>query len=618
MPSPPRRWPRVVGAVLGSLVLGLALVLGGAWWWSGTEGSLAAAIAWAGRTQPLAVEQVSGALRKGGHVGHLTWRDPQGLSVDARDILLTWQPLSLLSGRLTLEQFSAASITVDDRRPRTSPSAPPASLSLPLAIALKEFNIAKVHWTGPPAFTAEDVRGGYAYTGTAHQLALGNAKVAGGMYQGKVSVGATGDMAMEASLTGQVQAGLPGTSTTLPLAFTASAQGPLAQLQVRAALRIDQAAGGSLRPEASATALVTPWRDPPLPEAEARFRDLDTAMLWPQAPRTQLTGSASVRPAGTEAWRITAALSNARAGPWDQRYLPLERLEAAGEWRGGKALLRSLDARAAGGRVQASGEWSNTATAPGAGPSGAGGWKVEATLQQVNPAAVHSRLAAQAVSGKATVRSEGDDIAFDTRLDAGPALAGQANTLAALRLRDALARGVWRPLQAGGTLELAALKIRTSDAELNAAGQFQPQAQGGRGQLTLSAPGLQASAEGEARRASGAGQLELMAGDASQAARWLRTLPGAGTALGNVSAQGRGALRLGWQGGWQDPVLNARLDLPVLDWTVAPDAARSASPAAAGDAAAPQPMKLRALQASLSGRLGQAQLAVRGGLDFGT
>ncbi|MDW5442174.1 translocation/assembly module TamB domain-containing protein [Polaromonas sp. SM01] len=603
--DPPRRprWRRAILAVLGTVVLVPAGLLGAAWWWSGTEGSLATALAWAARSQPLVVEQVSGALRTGGRVGRLHWQDTAGLRVTATDVVLAWHARSLLSGRLTLARFSAALLRIDDQRPATAPSGPPPSLRLPLPITLDTFSADRIEWVGPPAVEVIGLRGRYAYSGSEHQLDLANVQVAGGRYQGRVRIASSGDMAVDAQLSGALEADVPGSTTRLPLALEATAKGPLAELQVAAALRIDGAAAPGLRPEAQATARVMPWAVQPLPEAQATFRDLNAAMFWPDAPRTQLTGNASVKPGSTDTWQITAALRNALPGPWDQQQLPLAQLQASGEWRGSQVLLQSLDAQLGGGRLQASGQWmagTSSATA-------ASGWKVDANFQGINAAALHTQLAPQAVTGTAAASSNGDAIIFDTKLQAAADTRPQNKPLAQLRLRDLLARGTWHPRQAGGTLDLAALQLRTTDAELNASGQFQPKAQGGKGQLKFTAPGLQASVQGELHPTRGAGQLTLQAGDANQALRWLRTLPGLGAMLKTADTQGQGDVRVDWQGGWKDPQLNAKLTLPSLDW----------ANTAAGSTPAPA-LKLRAVQASLNGRLSQAQLALQGRAESGT
>ena len=609
-PTRPHGWLRTVATVLGSFVLLLAVALGGLVWWSGTEGSLATALGWVARSQPLVAEQVTGALRKGGRVARLTWQD-QGLSVTVRDVALTWQPLSLLSGRLLLQRFSAGHIRIDDQRAAAPRSAgPPASLRLPLPVVLDAFSADTLQWTGPPAFEATGVRGRYEFTGVQHVLELSNAQFAGGRYQGRAGMSAVNTLRLDAVLSGVLESGIPGSQKRLPLALQATATGPLTELLVTAALTLDGAARRGVQPQAKATARVTPWAAQPLPEAQATFRDIDAALLWQGAPQTQLTGTATVSPAGSGAWTLSTALRNAQPGPWDRQRLPLEQLEAAGEWRAGKVLLRSMDAQLAGGRLQASGEWLGNAS-PGA-AAAVQDWRVDASFLRLNPARLHTQLAAQTLNGRTALRGEDGAIRFDTALtSAERANSSTKSALAQLQLRDATAQGVWRAQQAGGTLELAALRVRTNEAELNASGQFQPKAQGGKGKVSLLAPGLRADAEGELRPASGAGQLKLQSHDARLALRWLRSLPGVAAALQPVQAQGQASANLAWQGGWRDPALNATLDLPALDWT--------ASPAASPLAAAPptDALRFRAVRASLKGRLSQAVLQAQGRIETG-
>lgn len=87
----------------------------------------------------------------------------------------------------------------------------------------------------------------------------------------------------------------------------------------------------------------------------------------------------------------------------------------------------------------------------------------------------------------------------------------------------------------------------------------------------------------------------------------------------NASASGSGELQTGWQGGWQDPALQARLDLPSLDWRMAASAPATPTTSAAGTTppAPAEALKIRAFQATLSGRLSQAQLATQGRMETG-
>ncbi|NMM08209.1 MAG: DUF490 domain-containing protein [Polaromonas sp.] len=631
---PPRRWShwlKAAALAAGGMVLLVVASLSALWWWAGSEGSLASALRWISQSQPLLAGRATGSLRAGGHVDQLLWQK-DGLRVEARDVSLAWQPWSLLQGKLTLNQLTAVSVQVDDQRVPSKLPAPPTTLSLPLPVALDAFSVAQLRWTGPTALTgvtASGISGRYQFNGLQHQLDLLGAQVASGRYSGHAVLTSSGPLVLNASLAGAMTTTLPASKTALPLAFQATARGPLTELLVNAELQMTAPpAAGAAQPQATATARVTPWAAQPLPQADARFRDLDLAALWPDAPQTQLSGSASVRPvAGSStaspAWALQLQAANRLAGPWDRKKLPLEQLETGGEWRNGTALVRTLKARLGGGELLASGEWTQADSAGTA--AAAQAWKLQATLQRVNPAQLHSRFAALPLNGRASVRSQGEATGFEASVQTAVSAGKQApaartasrqknplSQLGQLRLRDANATGSWNPKQGGGTLLLSALRVRTDDAELAGQLEAQPAARGGKGQLALTAPGLDATLQGELRQSSGGGAVSLHGRDAAQALRWLQQLPGLPAALQTAAASGSAELQANWQGGWADPAVQARLDLPSLDWRTAAAAAATPADTASG---APGELKIRALQATLSGRLSQAQLAAQGRLE---
>jgi translocation and assembly module TamB len=628
------RWLKALALSAAGMALLIAVALSVLWWWAGSEGSLASALRWIGQSQPLLAERATGSLRAGGHVDQLLWQK-DGLRVEARDVSLAWQPWSLLQGKLTLNQLTAASVQVDDQRVPSKSPAPPTTLGLPLPVALDAFSVAQLRWTGPTALTgvsASGISGRYQFNGQQHQLDLLGAQVAGGRYSGRAVLTASGPLVLDASLAGALTTALPASKTELPLAFQATARGPLTELLVNAELQLTAPpAAGAAQPQATATARVTPWAAQPLPQADARFRDLDLAALWPDAPQTQLSGSASVRPVEgnsttSPAWALQLQAANRLAGPWDRKKLPLEQLETAGEWRSGTALVRSLKAQLGGGELLASGEWTQAAPDSGGKAAAAQAWKLQATLQRVNPAQLHSRFAALPLNGSASVRSQGDATRFEASVQTAGSAGKQApaarisssqknplGQLGQLRLRDASASGSWNPKQAGGTLLLSALRVRSDDAELTGQLETQPAARTGKGQLALSAPGLDATLQGELRQSSGGGNASLHGRDAAQALRWLQQLPGLPAALQTAAASGSAELQASWQGGWADPAVQARLDLPSLDWRTAAAAAATSADTAG---VAPGEFKIRALQATLSGRLSQAQLAAQGRLEM--
>lgn len=423
----------------------------------------------------------------------------------------------------------------------------------------------------------------------------------------------------------------------------------------------------------------------------------------PSQPGTAATTSASALSA--QAWLLDAKLVNALPGPWDRQRLPLENLDVQGEWRGGAAVVRTLKAGLGGGQIVASGEWlattsvrqatvtapavpGTTGKAPASPPTGTVAaatsgpaatatttitrqdWQLQATLQGIDPAALHTQLAALPVNGRATARSQDNAIGFDvdlqTRAGAAPSnaspRAGNGNAITQLRLRDAQAAGSWNAAQAGGTLALSALRVRTDDAELKGTLEVQPAARGGKGDIAFDAPGMTAKVQGELRPASGAGSLALQTRDAQQALRWLQRLPGMPDDVLHASAAGRADIDIGWQGGWQDPAVQARIAVPSLDWRQASAGVAASNPArgalaagataesaatastvtvtgnasaavsTAGTAtttstgaatvttipAAANPatvLKFRAVEATLSGKLSQARLGLQGRLE---
>jgi translocation and assembly module TamB len=640
---------KAVGWLVASILLALTLTLAGLWWWTGTDGSLATVLAWVSKRQPLMAEGVTGSLRAGGRVANLRWRQ-DGLDVQAREVVVVWQPLALLDRQLDLTQVAAAEIIIDDQRPPdpNRPAGPPDSLHLPLRVQISSFEVGRLGFTGPASVEVTRVSGGYGFDGFQHRLELKSAELAAGRYSGRATLSAASPLTLEAEINASLQADVPSGQTAVPLTIQATVNGPLTELLARAAIQAaplavpgDRAAGP--QPQANANARIAPWAAQPVLDADADFRDLDVAAFYPDAPRTRLTGTASIRPVGSatsiasQAWALEVKADNALSGPWDRKRVPVDSVDGSGEWRNGVALVRDLKATIGRGQLIASGQWDQPAagssnTAQSAAPS----WRAEARLKNINPALLYSELAPLPVSGDASARSDGPAIAFDVDLNAVAAGAqarapkseaakpktasarkpdaGGASDLL-LALRQASAKGAWNAGRAGGTLTLSSLRIRTDDAELSGSVEVQPAAPGGKGTLALVAPGIESTIQGELRQASGSGDLSLRARDVTTALAWLKTLPGLPAAIQTASASGTVELITSWQGGWRDPALNARLNAPSLDWRVSSTTTPRQGAQAAVDA---DLLKLRALQATLSGRLSQAQFGAQGRLEMGT
>ncbi|MCL1962346.1 MAG: translocation/assembly module TamB domain-containing protein [Desulfovibrionaceae bacterium] len=590
---PPRRgrWPRLLAWLLADLALALLLALAGAWLWAGTEGSLATALRWVSAVQPIVAEGVTGKLRGAGKARRLTW-ESDGLRVEVQDAELRWTPAAL-----RIDHFSASRIEIDHRSSSNdAPSAgPPQSLALPLGLQVRQFTIGELRWAGPPSHAAHDVTGHLDYDGARYLLALDRARVEGGLYRARATLTAHAPVSVELALNGEVVTPpAPGGIDLVPLAVQATLQGPLDDLRAQIDLRADPAGAAAATadpPEAHASARITAWAAQPLPEAHARVRALDAGALWPDAPRTALTGQIDLTPlppSGPASWAVRADLANAASGPWNQRRLPLGSLRADLTWGDGAATVRALSARVGSGALEASGHWA----------AGQGNWQIDARIEGVNPFELHTQLASGPVDGRVKLSGVGTDIGFDAALQAR-ARPAQASAHE-LPLRELLAVGRWDQ----GLLTLDRLRLLAGEAELTGQASLRVSggadssraAPGGSAELSLTAPGATLALKGQLQPGSGGGVLHARISDAARLLAWAQKLPGASGALAGAQADGHARLDVDWRGGWRDPALQARLTVPRLDWR------------APGGAA---PIQARNSELAVAGKLAQARI------DFG-
>lgn len=586
------RWATRVVVALGLLVL---LAAAGLWWWAGQEGSLEWVLKRVARGQPLETEGVTGSVRSGWRIQRLAW-ERDGLRLEVQDVALEWQPLALLERTLRLDEVRVGTARViDQRRQEPEPFRLPASLALPWRVVVDEVAVGRIEYQGGTQVQASSLVGGYAFDGLRHRVTLKSLQFAGGEYRGEASLLALGAMTLDAQLAGRLRGAVPGGRENVAVEFEARAAGPLADFEAQARLRAPRAQGGAV-PHADARAQLRVAEPMPLVRGNAEFRAIDLAHFWPDAPATALSGQASVVPAGTSTFRLRADVRNAQPGPWDKGRLPVAGARLQGEWRDGVAIVQSLDAQAGGGRIEGSGGW-----------RGEQGWDFRGEVAGVDPAQLHSSLAALPLSGPIKLAGEGSAVDFDVALVAGrPRSAARGDTLGAtvgaLQLREASAKGRW----AGDTLALAPVRIRTSDAALEGNVKVGLQARSASGKLQLRAPGLQAGADGDISETRGQGALQVQAADFARIQQWLRRLPGAREALADLQLRGSADASLAWQGGWRDPSVRGRVLAKAIQWQ---------APASGTDA--PLPWVLREADLRVDGRLRDAALELRALADRG-
>ncbi len=612
----PARTLRGLAAALGGAGVLATAVLAGGWFWTGQEGSLAQALQWASRysqgqgpgaTSPatwgrLDAEQVQGSVREGGRIGRLQWQREQ-LRVEVHDLEIRtgsgfW--LYLLTGQgVALEHLGARRLQVDDRRPAPAdpaPREPWTSLELPLPVSAV-VAIDEIELTGAQSLRLGPVKARYAYASAAdhgrlgpheltgvqhvHGLRIETLHIAGGRYRAQAAMGAQAPLPLRLDVQAEVETQVPGGE---PLTLRGKAQvagtlaGADAALQLTAHLQPAQNQPAS--PTLAAKARIRPWASQPLDQADLRLHRLDLASLWPGAPVTALGGTVTVQPQPA-GWTVQADLQNLSPGPADRRRVPLEQVSAQALWQDTGWTLDRLDARLGGGRLQASGTWA-PASESGQRPMT---WSGEARLKAVNPAQLWSTLAPAALDGQASARTGASDrAAIDWQVAVQPAGRQPPRSAAdALRLRNLQARGRWQPADAGGTLDLAELRLDALDARLQGRGRYGHAAARAEAQWSLSLPGTRLEGDVDLAPDRGDGDVQLDLADAAATRAWLqrlRELPLAGPAIArawpDIDASGAARARLRWQGGlaalgWPGGTPAAQAGAPTVDLALSAD-----------------------------------------------
>ncbi|TWD91340.1 autotransporter secretion inner membrane protein TamB [Variovorax beijingensis] len=613
-----RRALRALGWTFAGL-LALVLVIGAAaWWWIGSNQSLAFALAKAARYLPagqtLESREVTGSLRTGGRIGWLRWQSEK-LSVEVQEASVGWQLAPLFQRKLQLGEVHAARLLIERRGPPSdTPTEPLEQLALPIEVELP-FRIDELRWTGPPALQANQLAGSYRYTGAEHQLEVKGVDIADGHYSARVKLQGPAPMALDAALDGRVKAPLA-EGRSIEVLAQAAIKGTLAgtgaRLQVAAELKPAEP-DAEAPMEAKLQANVAPWLPQPVIDAKADLRNVDAASLWPGAPRTRLTGTVELQPdaaTGPAAWQASVSIRNALPGPWDKGALPLEQVEARVGFDGTSWTIPEATLRAGGGRIDAEGRWS-PAPAP---------WQARATVRGVRPGLLHSELSGAPINGTATAQQREDTIGFDLALRA----AGGAGSAAmpGFGLDRVLAQGQWK----NQVLDLRTLRLEAERASIAGRLQVRVAEQAASGKLDLTLPGGGAQLEGRMAPAQGAGEIKARIDDAEAVQRWIEGLPELSKLFAGKTAKGSARLDASWQGGWQtiqrrlenphapvqrgvaEPSLKAALGVPHLELRM---------PAADGNAAATT-VQLKDLRADLAGSLAQATLSLQGEASTGT
>jgi translocation and assembly module TamB len=387
--SPPRRirgarWVAAVLALLASVLLigaaALSWLLGTADGnaWLLARAPMATATQPAGRVFGGAFSAQRVEVRTGARtitLDKLAWRDAHW----------AWRPHDGAWFGLVIDGASIERVQIGEATVTASLAVEPTTLRLPFALAINGLRVGELQYeaASPLRDIAASIELGHD-AGREHRITALAFNAERAIVSGNARIASDAPFALDAQL---------GASSlreaTRPWKAKATAAGPLAAIAVSAQLTSPQAAGAQLDAEAT----VSPFAAWPLSQLRASTRALDLSALSADAPQTQIAGEARIDTQGHDK-PITASvkLSNAQAGRWDERRLPLAEIEldiAGRADQRDRLTLRRFDLRAPGdgGRATGQGEWKGgTAT-------------IDLTLHALRPALLDNRAPAMALSG---------------------------------------------------------------------------------------------------------------------------------------------------------------------------------------------------------------------------
>lgn len=433
---------------LVALALGLlALAAAGAWAWrteAGTRWLLA-------RVPGLTVEAPQGRLTGGPfQAARLRWQQG-GRTVEVEQ--LSWQDLRLVAWphrgawlRLEWQQPVARALSVQRAAAPAAPaSGPPTDLRLPLEVVVQDLAIDRVQLDALPVLRAlrADLDLG-AERGSAHRIDHLAFEVNGIAVSGSGRIATDGDLALRAD----VQAGA---AAPLPWELRAELRGPLARVDLRAALAAVPGAQAQLR---ATLAPFAPW---PLTGLQATTQDLDLSTLSARLPRTRLGGQLTLEaPSAQQPVAGLVALVNALPGPWDAGRLPLRTLDARLEGRlddRSRVDLSSFTAGVDGGRIEGRGRWTAQALA------------LDLVLDTLRTDRLHTRAPALALSGPLALQWQGLPAPDGSAATAPPGAAVQARLDGRLAAgqRVHVAADLAAAWPAAGALQVQARRLELAD-----------------------------------------------------------------------------------------------------------------------------------------------------------
>ncbi len=244
---------------------------------------------------------------------------------------------------------------------------------------------------------------------------------------------------------------------------------------------------------------------------------------------------------------------------------------------------------------------------------------LKAEVLNLDPARLHTGLAAAPLSGRASAEGSLENLQFELALAASGTRSPSKSAEKSLRIDRVAARGTWKD----GVLRLPQAEFEALQAQLKASDvqlAIRPTLSVS-GKFNATLPGTNARANGQLAANRGAGSLRVEAASAQQTLTWLRNLPGLEKLAPGFAARGSATLNADWRGGWESftklPKVGASsrakaTDAPQLQASF--DAAKLQLDLPSDKGVAPTQIELRGIRLRAEGSAARATLALQGEL----
>lgn len=439
-PTPRRIWSRLLAGL--GLLLGM-LAVAAAWLLTSESGlRLAGGLAEVLSGGRLVVVQASGRLLGPLEFGEMAWSDG-GDHVRLQGVILDWQPMELLAGRLVVSSLAAERLQLD-LVPSPLPPVLPTSLRLPLAVDIAALTLGEVRRGG--SLLASDLAASLAFADGRYHLQRSRARVAG------IGLQAEAELAADAPFVLQATAELAGQLAEHPWRLAVTAGGTLAAIDLQAASR-----DGNLQGSARATATL--FAPQPFRQLQVDLRGFDPAAWVAGAPRAELDLVADLAPLGDGPVAVGGpfSLGNRAAGPLDRDRLPLRKLAGQLSWQETGAELNGLQlALPGGGSLRGTGRWTNETLT------------LDLAADRLDAAALHGSLKPTRLAGPVSARlgNARQELVLDLveprfTVQAKAARAGERVQVDSMRLQAGTAS-----LRAKGFLDLGQALAFAAEGEL--------------------------------------------------------------------------------------------------------------------------------------------------------